>query len=577
LYQVTRHAFPEKTFRQRRPNGNGGWIRGTKGVAMVPYHLPELTEAIALEQLVFIVEGEKDVDNLIQAGAPATCNPRGAGKWASCKIDSFFTGADVIIIADNDPQAKNKKTGELLVHPDGRPRFAGWDHAHEVAAHLAPIAVRVRLIDLKRLWPDCPEKGDISDWLAAGGTLPLLYTYAEELNNWTPADALQPPALIKRQAKVYLIPDPAGIPPRAWLFGRHYMRSIVSATVAPGGFGKSTLAIHEALSMVRQGLRVWYISAEDDFNEMHRRIAAYMLLHNVPADEVNGRLFVDDKTSFPLKIAHSERNGFVFDKAALIAFEQAIEDEHIDVAILDPFISFHAVAENDTAAMDAVVKRFGEIATRQSCCIELSHHVRKPPSTGPVEITVYDARGAGAIVNAVRSCRVLNQMSHTLAEQAGILDKDRCRYIRIDSGKRNMAPPEAAKWMRLESVELANGDYVQALSNYIFKPQATSIDDDRRWLRTVMANDKAFRVAAQSGQWLGKVMAEHFGRNVDVKGDRIWLQKTIKRWADDGLIREIKQPDETRRMRPYWVLGDLAEDDAVEAAADFFPEGASET
>jgi CHC2 zinc finger len=158
LYQVTRHAFPEKTFRQRRPNGNGGWIHGTKGVAMVPYHLPELTEAIALEQLVFIVEGEKDVDNLIQAGAPATCNPRGAGKWASCKIDSFFTGADVIIIADNDPQAKNKKTGELLVHPDGRPRFAGWDHAHEVAAHLAPIAVRVRLIDLKRLWPDCPEK-----------------------------------------------------------------------------------------------------------------------------------------------------------------------------------------------------------------------------------------------------------------------------------------------------------------------------------------------------------------------------------------------------------------------------------
>jgi hypothetical protein len=190
---------------------------------------------------------------------------------------------------------------------------------------------------------------------------------------------------------------------------------------------------------------------------------------------------------------------------------------------------------------------------------------------------VYDARGAGAIVNAVRSCRVLNQMSHTLAEQAGILDKDRCRYIRIDSGKRNMAPPEAAKWMRLESVELANGDYVQALSNYIFKPQTTSIDDDRRWLRTVMANDKAFRVAAQSGQWLGKVMAEHFGRNVDVKGDRIWLQKTIKRWADDGLIREIKQPDETRRMRPYWVLGDLAEDDAVEAAADVFPEGASET
>jgi hypothetical protein len=365
----------------------------------------------------------------------------------------------------------------------------------------------------------------------------------------------------KRRARVYIVPDPLGIPPRAWLYGRHYMRSIVSATVAPGGFGKSTLALHEALEMVKDGLRVWYISAEDDINEIHRRIAAHLKLHDVTADQLDGRLFVDDKVSFPLKIARTERNGIVFDEAALAMFEQAIEFSRIDVVILDPFVSFHSVIENDTGGMDAVVKRFGEIATRQNCCIELSHHVRKPPTSGAFEITVYDARGAGAIINAVRSCRVLNQMSRLLAEQAGIDDKDRCRYIRIDPGKRNMAPPEAARWMKLENVEIANGDHVQALTNYEFRIEMTSSDDDRRWLRLVMAQKHAFRVAPQSEQWLGKAMADHFGRNLTVQGDRIWLQKIIKRWDDDGLIRRQEMPDDNRKLRDFWVLGDAVKEE----------------
>ena len=131
--------------------------------------------------------------------------------------------------------------------------------------------------------------------------------------------------------------------------------------------------------------------------------------------------------SFAFKIARTDRNNsIVFDVPALTAFEQSIELARIDVVILDPFISFHNVPENDTGAMDAVVKRLGEVSARQRCNIELSHHVRKP-SMGQAEITVYDARGAGSIVNAVRSCRVLNQMSKAVAEQLNppIDDKNR--------------------------------------------------------------------------------------------------------------------------------------------------------
>ena len=127
---------------------------------MVPYRLPELIEAVAQEQTVYVLEGEKDVDNAVLAlHVPATCNPRGAGKWGSCNIDRYFEGAHVVVVADNDPQTKNKKTGELLVHPDGRPRFAGWDHACEVAQHLSEVAASVRVIDLKSVLAGMPGEG----------------------------------------------------------------------------------------------------------------------------------------------------------------------------------------------------------------------------------------------------------------------------------------------------------------------------------------------------------------------------------------------------------------------------------
>jgi putative DNA primase/helicase len=72
LFQVCR--FEPKDFRQRKPDGNGGWTWSVRGVTPVPYKLPDLAEAIAQERIVFIVEGEKDVDNLADLGIPATTN-----------------------------------------------------------------------------------------------------------------------------------------------------------------------------------------------------------------------------------------------------------------------------------------------------------------------------------------------------------------------------------------------------------------------------------------------------------------------------------------------------------------------
>jgi putative DNA primase/helicase len=78
-YQVIRTITGEPRFLQRRPNGVDQWIWNLKDTKRVPYHLPDLTTA-APGSIVFIAEGEKDVDRLRRYGRIATCNPGGAAE-----------------------------------------------------------------------------------------------------------------------------------------------------------------------------------------------------------------------------------------------------------------------------------------------------------------------------------------------------------------------------------------------------------------------------------------------------------------------------------------------------------------
>ena len=143
-----RYADGKKTFRQRHADGQKGYTWSMTGVRLVPYRLPEVLAAIAEKKPVFIVEGEKDADTLTEAGRTATTSPMGAGKWKS-EYDRYFEGARVYVIPDNDKP--------------------GWAHAREVAVHLDEGAESVRILDLTRVWPEMPEKADVSDLAAHVG------------------------------------------------------------------------------------------------------------------------------------------------------------------------------------------------------------------------------------------------------------------------------------------------------------------------------------------------------------------------------------------------------------------------
>jgi hypothetical protein len=158
LFQVVR--FEPKDFRPRRPDG-----RFTlEGVRRVLYRLPELRRAVADGRIVYVCEGEKDADNVHKLGFAATTNAGGANKWRD-EYTVSLRGADVVLLPHNDDP--------------------GRKHGDVVAAALNGIAKRVRILDIAEHWPDCPEKGDISDWIAAGGTADKLAAMAELLPDWS--------------------------------------------------------------------------------------------------------------------------------------------------------------------------------------------------------------------------------------------------------------------------------------------------------------------------------------------------------------------------------------------------------
>jgi len=140
LFQTVR--YDPKDFRQRRPDGNGGWLWELGNTPRVLYRLPNVIKA----QTILVLEGEKDVLTAYRLGLPegwaATCNPMGAEKWRA-EYSESLRGKKVVIGPDQDE--------------------AGQRHAAQGAQALTGVADEVRCLTL-------PFGKDLSEWAEQGGT-----------------------------------------------------------------------------------------------------------------------------------------------------------------------------------------------------------------------------------------------------------------------------------------------------------------------------------------------------------------------------------------------------------------------
>jgi hypothetical protein len=255
IYQVVRLEFMEdgerqKTFRQRRPDPErpSEWIWNLEGVQHGLYRLVDLREAGA-DEIVFLPEGEKDVETLIGFGLAATTNSGGAKNWRKDHAEAF-RGRDVVVLVDNDDP--------------------GREHGKTVAASLHGIAARVRVLDFSQagIWPQAPEGADVSDWVKAReGTIEELAEIVSSLPdaklaaaavteppapNW-PDDYGAPPdidrmkPLRSQPLKLTYFDESSHFVLKRSILKGLLVRGETSAFIAPPGAGKSALMTELAI------------------------------------------------------------------------------------------------------------------------------------------------------------------------------------------------------------------------------------------------------------------------------------------------------------------------------------------
>lgn len=181
VFEVCR--MDPKSFCQRVPDPEGklanskdgwAWGRSRYGVGEVIYRLPKVLAHAASGKVIFVVEGEKDVETLERLGCVATCNPGGAGKWRDEFAGAFKGARRVVIIADNDA---GPESGE-------REYWQGQKHACAVADSMAAAGVAWQAM----VMPDRAGKQckDVSDWVGAGGTQEELRRAVADAPAWDP-------------------------------------------------------------------------------------------------------------------------------------------------------------------------------------------------------------------------------------------------------------------------------------------------------------------------------------------------------------------------------------------------------
>jgi hypothetical protein len=229
--------------------------------------------------------------------------------------------------------------------------------------------------------------------------------------------------------------------------------------------GKSSHANVEALAMVTGRallgelptcrLRVWSWNGEDPTEELERRIAAACLHHGITEADIGDRLLVDSGRDVPIKVAKMDRQSVQIARTITDALIAALLKGKIDVLIIDPFVACHDMDENTNTQINAVVAEWRRVANAANCAIELIHHVSKAGAMNGDEMGIFAARGAGALIDGVRSARFLTRMRPEEGEKFGI--EDPSTYFRVNAGKANLAPLAKATWRRMVSVPLNNG------------------------------------------------------------------------------------------------------------------------
>jgi 5S rRNA maturation endonuclease (ribonuclease M5) len=366
LYQVVR--FEPKSFRQRRPDGIGGWEWNLNGTRRVLYRLPEVLAA----KSVLVCEGEKDCETAQALGLVATCNPGGAGKWRE-EYSESLRGKRVVVIADADEP--------------------GRKHAQQVAASLSGKATSVKVLEF-------PHAKDLAEWAAMGGTRGALLEVIRNTAEWIAAAETATPqagAVLRRFSDIVERK-------LCWLWPGRIPLGKLTLFAGDPGLGKSAATIDIAARVTHgtawpdgalntQPGSVIILSAEDD-----------------PEDTIRPRLRVAganlDKVHNLQAVRHAKPDGdTTLDYFSMATDVTALQDavvslRDVQLVIVDPISAYLGGTDSHVnAKVRGVLAPLAQVAQTLRFAVILLDHLSKAPSRP----ALYRPNGSIAFTAAARA------------------------------------------------------------------------------------------------------------------------------------------------------------------------------
>ena len=356
-----------KCFYWQHFTGSSG-TTGRNGITPPLYN----QNAMEKDNMIFLVEGEKDVKTVKQFGWTAVSLPDGAASRWREEYGPLFRGKEVYILPDNDS--------------------AGEQYARMLAEKLFGYADHVRILDLSEIWPDLPEKGDITDLCSRLGVDETIRAVAELCSRtpvWLPQSS--PPRFLAKSAEEF------GEDDTRFVWHPYIPVGDYSVLMAEGGAGKTMFCCGIAASLSRGELlpgdevntapppgNILFISAEDRGELLKKRLTAsganlarIRILDCMASEGLNFHEGIED-------------------------FRTLVLQARPCLVIIDPWHAFlgEKVDINRVNALRPVLQKLANIAKEAECGMILISHVNKRAQS---ENANNAATGSVDLINASRS------------------------------------------------------------------------------------------------------------------------------------------------------------------------------
>jgi len=343
--------------------------------------------------------------------------------------------------------------------------------------------------------------------------------------------------------------DPTRIELRKWVLGHRFMVGSVTGGIGAPGVGKSTFSILSGMAIatgreltgekVHLKGRVWIHNHEDDTDELLRRIAGVCLHYNLDFADIRDNFLFSSGAVTRLVVAVKQDDSVKLTQTVQDIID-TIKEENIVFLAVDPLVSTHeGVNENSNTEVERVVDAFRKIARETGCAIDLVHHSLKDHS-GDTESRAGDmnaARGAGALVGAVRVAYTLAPMSTKGAEDRGISLALANSLARLDMAKGNYSARSRGQpiWYEMKSVGLGNGD--DNLGDDLLCETGQESDTvavhtlyDLNKQMAESAAEEADRAAVRAVGYLEDIVSE-FPKGEKLMPQGELAERLLKRWA----------------------------------------------